>query len=323
MDVLILASEEACDVAKEVICRPANVVELFEHKEALFSIGPFDFTRTVFLIFLAMVLVMAAMYFAFRTPKVVPGKFAAIMESVVGFIRDDVAKGTIGPEGARYVPYLLTIFLFILVGNLFELTPFVNFPIMSRMALPAMLSLFTYVIFVIVGFAKNGFKYLWGILWPKSVPVAMRWFVGIIEFVSTFILRPITLAVRLFANMVAGHLMLTLLLVSGYLFISYTGEDGNTTLAFVALALTLVALAAMVYSFAKQRKTQGLWLLLGAAAAFGWYAYYHQFKPAVGVAWMTFGLGIFVFEFVVAVLQAYIFTLLSAVYIQTSVHPEH
>jgi F-type H+-transporting ATPase subunit a len=323
VDVLILASEEACDVAKEIICRPGNVVELFEHKDALFSIGPFDFTRTVFLIFLAMVIVLAAMYFAFRTPKVVPGKFGVIMESVVGFIRDDVAKGTIGPEGARYVPYLLTIFLFILVGNLFELTPFVNFPIMSRMAIPLMLSLVTYVIFVIVGFAKNGFKYLGGILWPKSVPVGMRWFVGLIEFVSTFILRPITLAVRLFANMVAGHLMLTLLLVSGYLFISYTGEDGNGTLALTALALTLIAFAAMIYSFSKQRKTQGLWFLVASVVAFGWYAYYHEFKPAVGAAWMAFGLGIFVFEFVVAVLQAYIFTLLSAVYIQTSVHPEH
>jgi F-type H+-transporting ATPase subunit a len=226
VDVLILAAEEACDVANEIICRPSNVVDLFEHKDALFSIGPFDFTRTVFLIFL----VIAALFFAFRRPKVVPGKFGVVMESLVGFIRDDVAKGTIGPDGGKYVPYLLTIFLFILVGNLFEITPFVNFPITSRMALPLMMSVFTYVIFVVVGFAKNGFGYLKSVVWPSSVPIALRWFVGLIEFVSTFILRPITLAVRLFANMVAGHLMLTLLLVSGYLFISYTGGDANTTL---------------------------------------------------------------------------------------------
>ena len=272
MDVLIWASE-ACDTAKEIICKPENVVELFEHKEALFSIGPFDFTRTVFLIFLATLIVVASLYVAFRKPKIVPGKFGVVMESLVGFVRDDVAKGTIGPEGGRYVPYLLTIFLFILVGNLFELTPLVNFPITSRMAIPAILSVFTWLIFVIVGFAKNGFGYVWGIMWPKSVPIALRWLVGLIEFVSTFLLRPLTLAVRLFANLVAGHLMLTLLLGSGWLFFASVGDIG--------------------------------------------------LRSIIGLPWFAFGLLIFVFEFVVAVLQAYIFTLLSAVYIQTSVHPEH
>jgi len=272
VDVLILAAE-ACDTAKEIICKPGNVVELFEHKEALFSIGPFDFTRTVFLTFLAMFIVLAALFFAFRKPKVVPGKFGVVMESLVAFVRDDVAKGTIGPEGSKYAPYLLSIFLFILVGNLFELTPFINFPLTSRMAIPGMLSLFTYLIFVGVGFSKNGLSYLWGIIWPKSVPIGLRWLVGLIEFVSYFFLRPLTLAVRLFANLVAGHLMLTLLLGSGWLFFASVGDIGV--------------------------------------------------RAVIGLPWFAFGLAIFVFEFVVAVLQAYIFTLLSAVYIQTSVHPEH
>ena len=88
-----------------------------------------------------------------------------------------------------------------------------------------------------------------------------------------FVLRPITLAVRLFANLVAGHLMLTLLLGSGWIFFAAVGDIGA--------------------------------------------------RSIIGLPWFLFGLGIFVFEFVVAVLQAYIFTLLSAVYIQTSVHPEH
>lgn len=224
MDVLILASE--CDTATEIICKPANVVELFEYKEALFSIGPFDFTRTVFLTFLAMFIVLAALYFAFRKPKVVPGKFGVVMESIVAFVRDDVAKGTIGPEGSKYAPYLLSMFLFILVGNLFELTPLVNFPLTSRMAIPGMLAVFTWLIFVFVGFSKNGMSYLWGIIWPKSVPLGLRWLVGLIEFVSYFILRPLTLAVRLFANLVAGHLMLTLLLGSGWLFFASVGDIG-------------------------------------------------------------------------------------------------
>jgi F-type H+-transporting ATPase subunit a len=272
VDILILAAE-GCDPAKEIICAPENVNELFEFTTPLFSIGPFDFTRTVFLTFLAMVIVIALLYFGFRKPRVVPSKFGLAMESVVSFVRDDVAKGTIGPDGGRYAPYLLTIFMFILVANLFELTPFINFPLTSRMAIPAMLAVFTWIIFVIVGFAKNGLSYIGGIVWPKSVPIGLRWLVGIIEFVSTFLLRPITLAVRLFANLVAGHLMLTLLLASGWVFFSHVGDIG--------------------------------------------------IRAAIGLPWFVFGLGIFVFEFVVAVLQAYIFTLLSAVYIQTSVHPEH
>jgi F-type H+-transporting ATPase subunit a len=262
-----------CDTAAEIICAPTNVVELFEFKEALFSIGPFDFTRTVFLIFLSTAAVVAALYFAFRTPKIVPGKFGVVMESLVSFVRDDVAKGTIGPDGAKYAPYLLAIFLFVLMGNIFELIPLINFPVTSRMALPAMLAVFTWVIFVFVGFAKNGFSYFWGVVWPKSVPVGLRWLVGLIEFFSTFLLRPITLAVRLFANLVAGHLMLTLLLASGWAFFASAGDIG--------------------------------------------------FRALIGLPWFLFGLLIFAFEFVVIVLQAYIFTLLSAVYIQTSVHPEH
>jgi F-type H+-transporting ATPase subunit a len=90
--------------------------------------------------------------------------------------------------------------------------------------------------------------------------------------VSTFFVRPFSLAVRLFANLVAGHVMLTLLLVSGYVFI--TGAGGLA-------------------------------------------------KIPIGIGWFALGLGIYMFEIVVAILQAYIFTLLSAVYVQTSVHPEH
>jgi F-type H+-transporting ATPase subunit a len=129
------------------------------------------------------------------------------------------------------------------------------------------------VIFVFVGFKKNGFGYVGALIWPTTVPIALRPLVGLIEFVSTFFLRPLTLAVRLFANMVAGHLMLTLLLVSGWVFISSVGEIGVRAL--------------------------------------------------IGVPWFVFGLGIYVFEIVVAVLQAYIITLLSAVYVESSIHIEH
>ncbi|MCP3977369.1 MAG: F0F1 ATP synthase subunit A [bacterium] len=256
-----------------MICAPSDVLELFEFKDALFSIGPLNFTRTVVLIFLAMFIVLALLYYGLRKGEKVPSKFAAAIESLVTFVKEDIAIGIIGPDGAKYAPYLLSVFMLVIIGNLFEVTPLINFPITSRMAIPLFISIVTWVIFVIVGFKKNGIRYFTDLAWPKSVPLALRPLVGLIEVVSTFVLRPITLAVRLFANLVAGHLMLTLLLASGWIFMSSVGDIGA--------------------------------------------------RAIIGLPWFVFGLGIYVFEIVVAVLQAYIITLLSAVYVQTSVHPEH
>ena len=173
MDQLILASE-SCDPAKDIICAPDNVIELFEFTTPLFSIGPFDFTRTVLLTFLAMFIVLAIFYFGLRKPRVVPSKFGVMVESIVGFVRYYVAKGVIGPEGGTYTPYLLSMFMFLLIANLFEVTPGINFPITSRMAIPLFLSLLTWVLFVVLGFAKNGFSYVGDIAWPKMVPLALR-----------------------------------------------------------------------------------------------------------------------------------------------------
>jgi F-type H+-transporting ATPase subunit a len=270
---MLAAQEHHCDVANEVICAPVNVKDWFEFTDPLFTIGPINFTRTSFLMLLAAAITVGLLYFGLRRNRPVPTKFEAAIESLVGFVRDGIARDVIGPEGTKYVPYLLSIFMLILVGNLFEVTPLINFPITSRMALPAFLSLLTYFIFVIIGFSKNGIHYLTDIAWPKAVPVGLRWLVGLIEVVSTFALRPLTLAIRLFANLVAGHLMLTLLLGSGVAFVLAVGEIGP--------------------------------------------------RAGIGVVWFAVGMVFFLFEVFVAVLQAYIFTLLSAVYIQASVHPEH
>ena len=271
MDQLILAAE--CDVANEFICAPEDVKELFEFTDVIFWIGPIGVTRTIFLFFLAAFVVVGLLYFGLRKRRMVPSKFGVVIESLLDFVKNGIAKDVIGPEGYKYVPYLTAMFFFILVGNLFEVTPLINFPITARMAIPAFLAIVTYVIFVIMGFAKNGFRYFFETVWPPAVPIGLRWLVGIIELVSIFFLRPLTLAVRLFANMVAGHLMLSLLLGSGVIFIAAFPEIGA--------------------------------------------------RAAIGLFWFGFGLGIYVFEIIVSVLQAYIFTLLSAVYIQSSLQFEH
>lgn len=264
---MILAVEE-CDFVNQPVCAPTDVAELFVLPDIFGLVN-----RTIILMFLAAFIVVGLLYFAYRRPRLVPSKFQAAIDSVVGVVRDDVAIGIIGPEGIKYFPYLLSIFMFILVGNFFEITPLVNFPITSRMAIPLFLALVTWVIFVVVGFRKQGFGYLSHLAWPPGVPTALKPLVGVIELVSTLLVRPFSLAVRLFANLVAGHVMLSLLLVTGVVFVANIGEIGV--------------------------------------------------KGAAGVLWFALGIGIFLFEILVAVLQAYIFTLLSAVYIESSLHVEH
>ena len=269
---LILASAE-CDPAHDIICAPTDVNELFEFREAIFTIGGFPITRTVVLILMIAVIVSAALYFGLRKKSLVPGKFQTAIEGLVGFVRNDIAIEIIGEHGAKYAPWLLSVFLFVLVGNLYEVTPAVNFPVTSRMALPVMLAAITWVVFVVAGIKRQGLSYFLGIVWPTSVPIALRPLVGLIEFFSILFLRPITLAIRLFANMVAGHLMLTLLLVSGWVFISSVGDIGA--------------------------------------------------RAGIGIAWFTMVIDVSPFMILVIMLQAYIFTLLSAVYVQTSLYPEH
>ena len=265
MDQLILATE-SCDTINEVVCKPANVLEFFE------------FEATPYYMIFAALIVAGLMFFAFRKPKLVPGKFQAAIESMMSIVTDGIAKDVIGPEGVKYVPYLLSIFFFVFIGNFFEVTPFINFPVTSRMAIPAILSAITWVLFVGVGLKKHGFSYVLNIAWPPGVPLALKPLVGAIELVSTFLVRPFSLAVRLFANMVAGHTMLALLLGSAGWFI-YTG-------------------------------------LFDAAVPM-------LRTTSIGLAWFVLGVAIFMFEILVGFLQAYIFTLLSAVYIETSIHAEH
>ena len=260
MELILAASE--CDPSDQIICTPSSVNELFEL--------PFKFgiNRTIILTVLAAVLIVVFFYMAFRRKSVVPGKLQALGEAALGFVRDEIAIGIIGPkEGLKYFPYLASVFFFVLVGNLFEVIPLTLFPITSRIGLPAFLAIITWIIFIVAGIRAQGMGYFTHLIWPPGVPVALKPLVGIIELVSTLLVRPFSLAVRLFANLAAGHVMLSLLLLSG-------------------------------------------WVFLFSA------------KFYIGVGWFALGIGIYVFEILVALLQAYIFTLLSAVYIQTSIEVE-
>lgn len=247
---------------------PVN--ELFTFEPFLFENTIFAFNRVALLVLSASVVAMAILWIGLVNPKMVPSKFQAACEGLVDFIREQIAIQVIGADGVRWVPLLLSIFMFVWINNLFEIIPFINFPPTSRIAIPFFLAVMVWVLYIYLGIRAQGVgKYFKESIFPPAAPKALWPLIGPIELISTFITRPITLTVRLFANMMAGHILLTLLFITTHAFLTWGP----------GLPVGLVSFFASP-------------LLIG-------------------------------FEFVVGLLQAYIFTILTAVYIGSSLHPEH
>jgi F-type H+-transporting ATPase subunit a len=208
-----------------------------------------------------------------KDPMVAPTGVRNLAETGVEFIEDQIVIQTIGPDGLRWTPFLLTIFIFVYLCNLPGIIPIIYMPATARFALPLFLAMIVWVVYNAVGFKHNGAKYITGMIWPRNVPVALRPLVGVIEFLSNIILRPFALMVRLFANMLAGHMLLvTFALLSNALLFAETKQ-----------------------AFLKPMTILPFFMLLFITA----------------------------FEVLVGLLQAYIFTILTAVYIGLAAHPEH
>lgn len=209
---------------------------------ALFEIGGLEITRTWLIILFSLIFASIFMLMALGNPKVVPNKLQAAGESVVEFVRDGIAVDIIGPEGKKFAPFLTTIFLFVLFNNMFKIIPFVNFPATSRIAIPLMLALVTLVVFVATGVKYQGIGYFKEVAFPPGVPAPVYLLLTPIELVSTFILRPLTLTVRLFANMVAGHILLTIVFLATHAFFRIPGliPDESNILGLPIGILTLL-----------------------------------------------------------------------------------
>ncbi|HUH06960.1 MAG TPA: FoF1 ATP synthase subunit a, partial [Egibacteraceae bacterium] len=113
--------------------------------------------RVVMLTFLAVAISAGLFLVAFRTPRIIPTKIQSVAESIVEFVRGQIAIPVIGADGVKWVPFLTTIFMFVWINNLFEVLPGINFPPTSRMALPAFLALMVYFTFLFVGIRSQGF----------------------------------------------------------------------------------------------------------------------------------------------------------------------
>jgi F-type H+-transporting ATPase subunit a len=227
--------------------------------------------RVIVQMFLVALVVWLLFFLAFRTPRLVPAGLQNVMESVVDFVRNQIVMEVIGPEGLRFVPYLTTLFVFIFLGNLNGILPLISFPVNGRMALPALMAICSLLLFISVGISRQGFfSYFRSALFPPGVPWPIYILLTPIELVSTFVVRPVTLAIRLLANFIAGHLILSVF--------------------FAATGYMLTSL---------------------------------NISTLFGVGALVFSVALIAFELFVAALQAYVFTILSAVYIAGALEPEH
>ena len=225
------------------------------------------FTNSHLAMTIAFLLVVGFLALVTSNAKVVPGRTQAVGETLFGMI-DGLTESIIGHDGKKYFPFVFTIFTFILAMNLLGM--FLTFTATSQLAVTATLAMVTFGLVVIVGIVKNGFGFL-KLFWPTGAPLVMRPIVGLIEFFS-FMLRPVTLMLRLFGNMMGGHIALKV----------FAG--------FVATAV------------------------VGAAGWFGILI----FPLAMG---MTIGLT--ALEFLVAFLQAFVFAVLTCIYLNDVVNLDH
>jgi len=243
------------------------ISHLFEWPDFAFQGTPLAMNKTVLIYLAAMALTVGLFLIAGARKSLVPTGLQTIAESGIDFVDSSVVKPTMSVGGEKFMPFLTSLFFFIFFINIFEVIPFVQFPGNARMAMPLLLAVVVWLIYNYQGFKNQGLGYIKSSLFPPGVPKLLYILVTPIELLQVLVIKPASLAIRLWANMVAGHLLL------------------------VTFAVLSAALWESTY--------------VGAIAPFA-------------VLILMTG-----FEILVSFLQAFIFTILTAVYIDGAVHPEH
>jgi F-type H+-transporting ATPase subunit a len=199
-------------------------------------------TKPMVLVVLSVIIIAVFFLMASRRMKIVPGKLQFAAESVYDFGRNNIAREQIGAKDFKpFIPLVLTIFTFILVNNLFGLIPLIQFPTMSHIGFPLALSiLVVYPIWHGVGFRRHGFiGYFKHQLFPPGAPGPIYLLLAPIEFFTKFIMNPITLAIRVFAAMFAGHLILLVFTLAGEYLLVEAGGVFNAGVSFVSFAFAI------------------------------------------------------------------------------------
>ncbi len=241
----------------------------------LFEGTPFELNRIMIIRLLVVTVLIVWLLLATRRMRVVPTRGQVVTEFLLGFVRNNIVIETLGEkDGKRFMVPLMTMFFLILGLNITGIVPFLNIAGTSVIGTPLFLAVISYVLFIYAGVKKFGLKYFKNSVAPSGVPGVLIPIVAVIEILSTFIVRPVSLTLRLLMNMIAGHLLLVLCFAATHFFFFTLLANGD---------------------------------LLGL----------------LGLGTFAFAAVFTVFEILVAVLQAYVFTFLAAVYIQLSLADEH
>jgi len=238
----------------------------------LFEGTIFEVNRIILVRLLAVVALVLVFWLGTRKMRMVPGRFQGTIEMALNLVRVNIAEDLLGEkDGKRFLPLLTTIFFLVWFMNVTGIIPGLNIAGTSVIGMPLVLAIAAYLAFVYADLCKPPGAFLENALLPPGVPWPLYIIVTPIEFVSTFILRPVTLTLRLLMNMVVGHFLLVLFFSSTHFFILYSDS---------------------------------------------WMAFF-------GIGTIAFSIAFTFFELLVATLQAYVFTLLTAVYLQLALAEEH
>jgi len=239
----------------------------------LFEGTPFEINRIMIVRFIATAALILMMWVVARRAKLVPGRGQVVIESVMNFASKSISEEILGEKlGKKYAPVITTILFSIFFLNITGVVPFLNVAGTSVIGLPLIFALWVFALYLIDAVRSLGVGgFLKGQLFPPGVPKFVYIVLTPVEFLQVFLLRPATLTIRLFANMMAGHLLLALCFsATSFLFFHAAG---------------------------------GL-------------------KP-LGVVTLAGGFAFYLLEIFVAALQAYVFAILTAVYLQMALEPEH
>jgi len=242
----------------------------------LFAGTPFAMNRLEIIRVLVCVVLVLFLWIGTRRMKLVPGRRQVITEFIIGFPRNSIIIETLGEkDGRRFMPILLTVFFVTIGMNLTGIVWGLQLAGTSIIGIPLIEAVILYIVFIYAGIKKHGGGFFKNSLFPPGVPWPLYILLTPVEFVSTFIVRPISLTLRLLMNLVAGHMLLAL-----------------------CWAATQFFLVTLLFS-------QG------------------NFLGLLGIGTFAFGIVFFALELFVALLQAYVITILGAIYIQLSLADEH
>ena len=222
--------------------------------EPLFSIGSFHFIMPELQAILCAALVIWFFWAAFAKPKLVPRGVQNVGELGMLFVRDQILRPMMGKRGDGYLPFLVGLFFFIWFMNLMEIVPVLQFPAMAHIAFPVSLMIMVYLTYNFVSIKNMGLAGYFRSMIPSGVPAPILLILAPVEILQYIIVRPFTLAIRLFGNMFAGHILVAVFTIATwYLFsasigLLFSAASFVMTVVLTAFELLIQALQAYIFT---------------------------------------------------------------------------